>query len=482
MTLQNPAQSNDSRKGAKGFPLSSCLMVFTALIILLAILLTGLRIHNDRNRTIKEDLGLRLLGIVQTAALMIDGDKHEEIVASEDVDLPVFLEIRSLLQQVKESNSIESPIYTLRRIDDHTEFVVMTDTVPYIGNRYRLTERMLFVFRDGKSVFTPLYTDQHGEWISAYAPIKDSEGEVVGLLELDYSVTKFRSESREHLKNLIAFSIVSFLVASILGMILSHAITKPIRSQIKAMNHVIETDNLDVNLAPVNNIKELNELSGTFNTLTDSLADSREKVRSTRTIAMHKLAELAEKRDPETGEHLVRMAYYAEVLARELGKSEKYASLITEEWIKELFEAAPLHDIGKVGIEDKILLKPGKLNDEEFKIMKTHAAIGEEILQGPDFFTVSREVAGAHHEKWDGSGYPKGIAGENIPLAARILALGDVYDALTSRRIYKEPFSHEKSKSIIMEGIGAHFDPEVVQAFLDIEEEFKGIRAKYHDA
>ena len=217
------------------------------------------------------------------------------------------------------------------------------------------------------------------------------------------------------------------------------------------------------------------------NILINSLVESREKVNATQSLAMLKLAELAEKRDPETGEHLIRMAHYAKALARRLGQTEKYRHFLTDAWIWQLFEAAPLHDIGKVGILDRILLKAGKLDEEEFQIMKTHPLIGEEILQGPEFFQMGREVAGGHHEKWDGSGYPRGLKGKAIPMSARIIALGDVYDALTSKRVYKEAFSHEMTKQIIVEGAGTHFDPEIVQAFQDIEEEFIAIKEKHQD-
>ena len=197
------------------------------------------------------------------------------------------------------------------------------------------------------------------------------------------------------------------------------------------------------------------------------------------------LARLAESRDPETGEHLERVSDYCRFLAEQLARQEKYKEAITPDFIDGIFRSSPLHDIGKVGIPDVILLKPGKLTGEEFEVIKTHAAIGGKTLEDVEarldwgestFLTLGREIAYCHHEKWNGAGYPSGIAGERIPLAARIMALADVYDALTSKRCYKERFSHEKSRSIIVEERGQHFDPDVVDVFLVLESEFDHIR------
>lgn len=201
------------------------------------------------------------------------------------------------------------------------------------------------------------------------------------------------------------------------------------------------------------------------------------------------MAKLAESRDPETGEHLLRLCEYSKVLCDVLKEHPKYSDLITPEYIDDIYAASPLHDIGKVAIPDRILQKPGKLTDEEFDIMKTHTSVGAQMLReihsehpNNNFIRIGIEIAESHQEKYNGSGYPNGLEGENIPFSARIMALGDVYDALTSKRCYKEAFSHEKSKSIILEGRGSHFDPDVVDAFLQIEEKFVNIRKTHVDS
>lgn len=205
--------------------------------------------------------------------------------------------------------------------------------------------------------------------------------------------------------------------------------------------------------------------------------------------AIFAMSKLAESRDPETGEHLERMREYCRLIARDMANLPGYFSTIDKTFIENIYSASPLHDIGKVGVPDAILTKPGKLTDQEWVVMRTHPIIGAETLREVDrehpgnaFIQTGIEIAEAHHEKWDGSGYPYGLAGRKIPLSARILALGDVYDALTSKRCYKEAMSHDKAVDIIREGDGKHFDPDVVSSFMNINEEFIQVRKFFQDS
>lgn len=200
------------------------------------------------------------------------------------------------------------------------------------------------------------------------------------------------------------------------------------------------------------------------------------------------LAALAETRDPETGEHIKRTQNYVKALAVQLKEFGMYEDVLDDHYMDLLFRAAPLHDIGKVGVKDDILLKPGRLTEEEFEEMKNHTVYGKDTLEiglkemGNDpFMMIAKEIAFTHHEKWDGSGYPKGISGKEIPLSGRLMALADVYDALISKRVYKDAFSHDKAKAIILEGKGSHFDPDIVDAFIACEEEFVTIKERYRE-
>jgi putative two-component system response regulator len=206
----------------------------------------------------------------------------------------------------------------------------------------------------------------------------------------------------------------------------------------------------------------------------------------TREMVIFALAKLAESRDPETGHHLERVQRYARRLAEALAQSQRFASCIDVDFIRLVYQTSPLHDIGKVGVPDSVLLKPGRLSDDEFEIMKTHTTIGATTLEAAlrnypqaRFLQVARDIASAHHERWDGGGYPAGLVGESIPLAARIVTLADVYDALTSRRVYKDAYTHQVAREIITTESGSHFDPDVVKAFLSVEEDFIDIRRRF---
>jgi len=198
-----------------------------------------------------------------------------------------------------------------------------------------------------------------------------------------------------------------------------------------------------------------------------------------RDVVIFSLAKLAEARDPETGAHLERVREYCRVIGNHLCGTEKYRNVLDGDYVQLLYLTSPLHDIGKVGIPDNVLLKPGKLTAEEFNIMKQHALIGEATLSAAvaahpraKYLQMARDIALSHHEKFDGSGYPYGLSGESIPLCGRIMALSDVYDALTTARVYKPAYSHDVARNIIVEGNGKHFDPDIVQAFLENEERF----------
>ncbi|KJY84887.1 metal-dependent phosphohydrolase [Vibrio galatheae] len=237
---------------------------------------------------------------------------------------------------------------------------------------------------------------------------------------------------------------------------------------------------------PIFEHNEFGSMASLTNQMLDSLESSQDEVKTTRDVAIVSLSALAESRDNETGAHILRTQEYVRALAAHLSQFEQHKPLLTSHYIELLYKSAPLHDVGKVGIPDNILLKPGKLTDEEFEVMKGHPEIGAKALSMAEgqlgsnsFLQLAKEISLTHHEKWDGSGYPKGLKAEEIPLSGRLMALADVYDALISERVYKKAFSHEKAKAIILQGNGNHFDPQVVDAFIAIENEFVAIANKY---
>jgi len=223
--------------------------------------------------------------------------------------------------------------------------------------------------------------------------------------------------------------------------------------------------------------------------LEGEVAKRTQEVSAIQDVTILAMASLAETRDSDTGNHIRRTQYYVKALAEKLRPNPRFTAFLTDQNINTLFKSAPLHDIGKVGIPDCILLKPGRFEPHEMEIMKTHTTLGRDAIQQAEnalgieveFLTVAKEIAFCHQEKWNGSGYPSGLSGDDIPISARLMAVADVYDALVSRRVYKEGMPHEKAVQIIIDGKGSHFDPDMVDAFIEIQGEFLAIAQRYAD-
>ena len=223
--------------------------------------------------------------------------------------------------------------------------------------------------------------------------------------------------------------------------------------------------------------------------LEQEVARRTREVMAIQDVTILALTSLAETRDTDTGNHIRRTQHYVRALAIRLRDHPRFARQLTDEAIITLFKSAPLHDIGKVGIPDRILRKPGRLDPEERAVMDTHTTLGREAIEHAeralgltvDFLVMAKDIAQSHHERWDGGGYPEGRAGDAIPMAARLMAVADVYDALISRRVYKEGMGHEQAAAIIVAGSGGQFDPDVVAAFQAIDDEVRGIAARYLD-
>ncbi len=222
--------------------------------------------------------------------------------------------------------------------------------------------------------------------------------------------------------------------------------------------------------------------------LEEKVKERTKELATTQDVIIFSMALMAEYRDPETGGHIKRTQNYVKALAEHLRHHEKFRGFLDNNTIDLLYKSAPLHDIGKVAVRDEVLLNPGKLMDDAFEKMKKHTIYGrdailaaEKKLGNTSFLHLAQEIAYTHQEKWDGTGYPRGLKGEEIPISGRLMAVADVYDALISKRVYKPPFSHEKAVKIILENKGKHFDPDIVDAFIELENTFRKIALKYDD-
>jgi putative two-component system response regulator len=237
-------------------------------------------------------------------------------------------------------------------------------------------------------------------------------------------------------------------------------------------------------------LREKNDfLSDKNDYLEQEVARRTQEVMAVQDVTILAMTSLAETRDTDTGNHIRRTQHYVRALAQRLQDHPRFAAALTDHGIAMLFKSAPLHDIGKVGIPDRILLKPGALTPEEFDIMKTHTTLGRDAIEQAEqtlgtqveFLRMAKEIAMSHQEKWDGSGYPQGLAGDDIPMSARLMAVADVYDALISERIYKSAIPHDRAVQIIFQGRGAHFDPDMVDAFIEIQPEIQAIAQRFSD-
>jgi putative two-component system response regulator len=252
-----------------------------------------------------------------------------------------------------------------------------------------------------------------------------------------------------------------------------------------AVDYITKPFNPQLIRARVRNHLELKRYQDNLQNL---VRERTKRLALTQAVTIESLATLAEYRDPETGGHIKRTQNYVKALAMHLNEHPRFRHELSDETIELLYLSAPLHDIGKVGVSDHILLKAGRLTDEEFGEMKKHTQYGHDALRiteqklGQDsFLRYAKEIAFTHQEKWDGSGYPRGLKADQIPISGRLMAVADVYDALISKRVYKPPLSHEEAVKIIQDGRGGHFDPDIVDAFLELENTFRNIALTYAD-
>ena len=357
--------------------------------------------------------------------------------------------------------------------------------------------------------------DKYGWLLTVYRPIRNSSNKTVAYVAADISMENIiHDEAIFFIKMLSLFFGLSIIIMSIVLELVKRGVVIPMNQMSLAAMKIaanttrasmLESEKVDlesirdsverlgkIGVKTSDEIEHLYEsiytmASDTYNFI-QRVQEQNERIRRMQEIIIMEFAEVVEARDKSTGNHIKKTAEYVEAIARQLKAEGKFTDVLTDAYIEKLKRAAPLHDIGKIAVSDLILNKPGKLTDEEFTIMKSHTTEGWKILTkmvedagdtiDADYMVESIDMAHYHHEKWDGSGYPTHIKGEEIPLSARIMAVADVFDALVAERVYKKPFTYEKAMAIITEGAGKHFDPDIVEAFTHISEKLYGARTK----
>lgn len=416
-----------------------------------------------------------------------------------------YIDTKKLMQVVSDASPEIEFIYVYRVEEDGTHVVFDLDTEEVKGDRpgdvieYDDTiEKYADLFLAGKEIPTDVTNDEDGWLLSVYEPIRSSSGKT-SYVGVDMSMSHLRGEETAFLSKIIAL-FIGFII-----LIRTYAVWMAQRHIISPINTIADAANNFIYDTPQAREESMEMIEGLGIDTGDEIEYLYDAYKKTTADTVHYidevqrkseqvvrlqdglvlvLADMVESRDKCTGDHVRKTAAYCEIILRQMQKEGIYADRLSEEFITEVVSSAPLHDVGKIKVSDTILNKPGRLTDEEFRAMKNHTSAGGEIIdkvivavgEESDYLTEAKNLASYHHEKWDGSGYPNGLKGEEIPLSSRVMAIADVFDALVSRRSYKEPFSVEKAFDIIRSDAGTHFDPLIVKAFLDAEDEIRRVQ------
>lgn len=436
--------------------------------ILVVVFLSVALIYQSTLNVQFEGLRTRLEGIAQTAALSIDYRKLVEIpLSKEGVQTPAYAYISDQLNRIRAVNQQVKYIYILQKVDDTNiwRFVVDPDAFAdkdkpiYPGDTYnagRFAE-LLNGF-DKPSSDRKIESDEWGNTVSGYAPIRDELGRPVAVLGVDILADNIMAMKRKLAQRALLILLVGIVLAFAIGIAVSLRVVRPIRQLIDGTRYIAQ-GHLHHQVV-IRGGDEIGELADAFNAMAKSLQESRAKLLNYFYDTVNTLVKLLEIRDQYTLGHSESVAGYSEKIARRMGIDSKSADMFKR--------VALLHDIGKVGVRDNVLLKPDKLNDEEWLAIKMHPVLGEQILKPILEDALMLAVIRNHHERYDGTGYPDGWAREQIPLLVAIVTVADSYDAMTSSRAYRKAMSQEAAIEQLQKGRGSQFHPDVVDIFLSI--------------
>lgn len=452
-------------------------------------------------------------GVTNAASHAINAEKIDEYIAKGE-EVEDYALTKHILEVIRESFPQTKYLYVYKIMKDGCHVVFDLDSDGEEGGKpgdivpfeESFVPYLPTLFEGGE--IDPIISDDSFGWLlTVYKPVKNAAGKTVAYIAADISMERIIvDEAVFFIKLLSLFFGLSIIIMSIVIELVKRGVVIPVNKmsmaamKFSAATQIVSfSDDTEANLknlkSSVRRIADLkiytfDEIGHLFESLLSMANDTYEyivqveaqndRIQRMQEMIIMEFAEVVEARDKNTGNHIKKTAEYVEAIAKQLKLEGKYPDIMTDEYIHKLKRAAPLHDIGKITVSDLILNKPGKLTDEEFHIMQTHTTEGWKILTkmvenagdtiDADYMKESLEMAHYHHEKWDGSGYPDHVAGADIPISARIMAVADVFDALVAERIYKKAFSYEKALSIIMEGAGKHFDPLIVEAFSHISE------------
>ena len=455
-------------------------------------------------------------GVSKATSVVVDGDRIDEFL-EKGRDAEGYADIEKRLYRIKETFPHVMYLYIYRIMEDgsHVIFDLESEDIDDVkavkadqpGDVVDFDETFADVKENlirGEKVEPRISDDKFGWLLTSYEPLLNSEGKPVAQIGVDLYMGDVNGEQATFfIKLLSMFFGLSIIIMSVVLEFVNRGIVYPVNRMAAASIHFAY--NLEQGVESGNNLKAIEDLKiHTFDEIEylyraitkmggdslryiDELNRQTERITNMQEEIIVNFAEMVEARDMSTGNHVKKTAFYVEAIAKELQKEGKFKDILTDSYIKVLKRSAPLHDIGKIAISDLILNKPGRFTEDEFKIMQSHTTEGKNILtkietnasdMDEGYLKESIEMAQYHHEKWDGTGYPRGVKGDEIPISARIMAVADVFDALVAERVYKAAFPYEKAMEIITGGAGKAFDPDVVEAFTHISKELYDKRTR----
>ena len=501
--LSREALSESKRNLTRSWSLRSKMVVIISVIMVCVAVVTTVISYILYNNFAMNQYTYSCGSAARLAAGSLDPDKIDEYMEMSPDD-PEYKMIEQRLGKIRAGNPDIEYVYVYKIMEDGVHVVFDLDTADVKGQdpgKVIELEDYLKPYRDellkGRPI-DPLMDDTiYGRLLTVFEPVYDSNGKCVCYAAADIKVEDIRVACLNYMTKVFSLfmGFYIFILALCIWLIDYHLIYPIAAMTLSARKFAYDTDEaLDISvdrlqhldIATGDEIENLYEslsktIAETVNYLEDATAKGEEIAHMQHGL-IYVLADLVESRDKNTGDHVRKTAAYVRLIMNKMKEKGLYPDILTDEYMEDVANSAPLHDVGKIMVSDTILNKPGRLTDEEFAVMKSHTTAGNQIIASAmslvsdsGYLKEAKNLATYHHERWDGSGYPSGKSGEDIPLSARIMAVADVFDALVSKRSYKEPFSFEKAMSIIEEGAGTQFDPQIAKIFVEAGEEARKI-------
>ena len=448
-------------------------------------------------------------GVAYLVADNINPDMVDEYL-TKGYNLKEYSEIKMKLYRIRQTSPDIKFVYVYKILEDGCHVIFDLDTPEVTGEDPGSVEAFGESFQpyiqpllNGEEIEPIITDDDYGWLLSVYIPIRDKNNVTQCYAGIDISMDELRKQAQDYMLNLAGiFTAFGAIILFVGFNIVNRGVISPINKIASSAEKFAFTneESMEKNLEQIESLKihtgdEVENLYRSFVKMTeDSVQYTKDVQSKNKTISKMQnalimtLADLVESRDENTGQHIKKTAAYVKIILDEMQREGIYSDQLTQKFVEDVYKSAPLHDIGKIAVPDAILNKPGKLTKEEFDIMKNHTTAGGKILTSiidmvPEnhYLYEAKNLATYHHERWDGKGYPTGLEGENIPLSARIMAVADVFDALISKRSYKEGFPLDKAMNIILEERGTHFDPKLVDVFIAAKEEVFKVAKSFSD-